>query len=122
SEIRVYLENQNHIEMDPSPPYTQSLNGAGERSGGVIKDKARAIRISSKLPGELWPEIPRAAVYLHNRTPTGSILTTGKPHMIYSGLFGKGSTKETSSRSQGMDWTFGWLRLNECVQALESCS
>jgi hypothetical protein len=69
SEIRVYLENQNHIEIDPSPPYTQDLNGAGERSGGVIKDKARAMRMSSKLPAELWPEITRAAVYLHNRTP-----------------------------------------------------
>jgi hypothetical protein len=27
------------------------------------------MRPSSKLPAELWPEITRAAMYLHNRTP-----------------------------------------------------
>ncbi|KAF7573996.1 hypothetical protein PtrM4_056190 [Pyrenophora tritici-repentis] len=36
---------------------------------GVIKEKARAIRLDANLPWELWPEITRAAVYLYNRTP-----------------------------------------------------
>ena len=57
------------IKVDPSPPYTQALNGAAERSGGVVKDKIRAMRASSRLPGFLWKEIGRSAVYLLNRTP-----------------------------------------------------
>ncbi|EAQ91982.1 hypothetical protein CHGG_00217 [Chaetomium globosum CBS 148.51] len=58
------------IRFEPSAPYTQAQNGGAERSGGVIKEKARAIRESAKFPEFLWPEIVKAAVYLHNRTPT----------------------------------------------------
>lgn len=36
---------------------------------GVIKEKARAMRLDSNLPWQMWPEITRAAVYLYNRTP-----------------------------------------------------
>lgn len=57
------------IRIEPSAPDTQSQNGGAERSGGVIKEKARAIRLDANLPWELWPEITRAAVYLYNRTP-----------------------------------------------------
>ncbi|KAF9733719.1 polyprotein [Paraphaeosphaeria minitans] len=57
------------IRLEPSAPDTQSQNGGAERSGGVIKEKARAIRLDANLPWELWPEITRAAVYLYNRTP-----------------------------------------------------
>jgi hypothetical protein len=57
------------IRIEPSAPDTQAQNGGAERSGGVIKEKARAIRIDANLPWELWPEITRAAVYLYNRTP-----------------------------------------------------
>jgi len=57
------------IRIEPSAPDTQAQNGGAERSGGVIKEKARAIRLDANLPWELWPEITRAAVYLYNRTP-----------------------------------------------------
>jgi hypothetical protein len=60
------------IQLEPSAPDTQAQNGGAERSGGVIKDKARTIRLDANLPWELWPEIVRAAVYLHNRTPNYS--------------------------------------------------
>jgi len=60
------------IKVEPSAPDTQSQNGGGERSGGVIKEKARTIRLDANLPWELWPEITRAAVYLYNRTPNYS--------------------------------------------------
>jgi hypothetical protein len=55
--------------LEPSAPDTQAQNGGAERSGGVVKDKSRTIRIDANLPWELWPEIVRATVYLHNRTP-----------------------------------------------------
>jgi transposase InsO family protein len=57
------------LRFEPSAPNTQSQNGGAERSGGIIKEKARAMRDSSKLPAFLWPEIVRTAVYLYNRTP-----------------------------------------------------
>lgn len=57
------------IKLEPSAPDTQAQNGGAERSGGVIKEKARAMRLDANLPWELWPEITRAAVYLYNRTP-----------------------------------------------------
>jgi len=57
------------IKFEPSAPRTQAQNGAAERSGGVIMEKARAMRISANLPHNLWKEIINAAVYLYNRTP-----------------------------------------------------
>lgn len=58
------------IRLEPSAPYAQAQNGGAERSGGVIKDKERAMRTGAKLPHQLWPEIGRTAVYLYNRTPS----------------------------------------------------
>lgn len=63
-----YLQEK-FIKIEPSPPHTQALNGAAERSGGAIKQKIIAMRESSKLPISLWREISSAAVYLMNRTP-----------------------------------------------------
>jgi hypothetical protein len=60
------------IKIEPSAPDTQAQNGGAERSGGVIKEKARAMRLDANLPWEMWPEITRAAVYLYNRTPNYS--------------------------------------------------
>ncbi|KAI1676002.1 rve multi-domain protein [Pyrenophora tritici-repentis] len=57
------------IIVEPSAPDTQAQNGGAERSGGVNKEKARAMRLDANLPWELWPEVTRAAVYLYNRTP-----------------------------------------------------
>src|SRR5271167_975183 len=63
-----YIESL-HIRIEPSPLYTQGLNGSAERSGGVVKQKIRCMQASSKLPAALWKEISKAAVYLLNRTP-----------------------------------------------------
>ena len=65
-EVHDFL-NARHIILEPSAPYTQDQNGGAERSGGVIKEKSRAMR--GKLPAIMWREYTRAAVYLFNRTP-----------------------------------------------------
>ncbi|EED19147.1 hypothetical protein TSTA_024690 [Talaromyces stipitatus ATCC 10500] len=67
--VKDWLHSQEHVDIKPSPPDTQALDGAAERSGGVVKDKARAMRDAVKLPADLSPEIYRIAVYLLNRTP-----------------------------------------------------
>jgi transposase InsO family protein len=60
------------INFEPSAPNTQAQNGIAERSGGVIVEKARAMRISANLPHDLWNEIVNCAVYLRDRTPRES--------------------------------------------------
>ena len=67
-EVERWLATQG-IVVEPSAPYTQAQNGGAERSGGVNKEKARAMRLDANLSWELWPEVTRAAVYLYNRTP-----------------------------------------------------
>jgi hypothetical protein len=57
------------IDCEVSAPRTQQQNGLGERSGGVIMTRARAMRIGANLPHNLWKETVNAAAYLHNRTP-----------------------------------------------------
>ena len=47
--VKRYIESL-HIRIEPSPPYTQALNGGAERLGGVVKQKIRSMRASSKLP------------------------------------------------------------------------
>ena len=66
--VKRYIESL-HIKVEPSPPYTQALNGGAECSGSVVKQKIRSMRASLKLPAALWREISKAAVYLLNRTP-----------------------------------------------------
>jgi len=60
------------ITFEPSAPNTQAQNGTAERSGGVIIEKARAMRIAANLPHDLWNEIVNCAVYLRDRTPRES--------------------------------------------------
>ena len=60
------------ISFEPSAPNTQAQNGIAEHSGGVIVEKARAMRLSANLPHDLWNEIVNCAVYLRDRTPRES--------------------------------------------------
>ncbi|KAL6152339.1 hypothetical protein ACJQWK_04811 [Exserohilum turcicum] len=95
------------IAVEPSAPDTQAQNGGAERSGGVNKEKARAMRLDANLLWELWPEVTRAAVYLYNRTPnyvnqwktpyevffthvsqTNGIITPKKPRLAHLKAYG----------------------------------
>ena len=69
SQLKHWITVRHGIKLEPSAPNTQSQNGGAERSGGVVKVKARAMRQGAKLPDYLWPEIVRTAIYLYNRTP-----------------------------------------------------
>lgn len=67
-EVRKELKLRS-IEPKKSAPNTQAQNGGAERSGGVILEKARTMRIAANLPHNLWKDIVEAACYLRNRTP-----------------------------------------------------
>ncbi|KAE8551358.1 hypothetical protein EYB25_005243 [Talaromyces marneffei] len=51
-EVKDWIEQQ-HITIETSVAYTQSQNGAAERSGGVVKTKGRAMRHGAKFPRDL---------------------------------------------------------------------
>jgi hypothetical protein len=57
------------ITFDPSALYTPEQNSSAEHSGGVIIQRAQAMRVHARLPEDLWPEIVPAAAYILNRTP-----------------------------------------------------
>jgi hypothetical protein len=68
SQVVEFLASKS-IRIEPLAPNTQDQNGGVERSGGVLKDKERAIRVGARLPYALWPKIGKTAVYLYNRIP-----------------------------------------------------
>ena len=57
------------IKPERTAPDTPAQNGGSERSGRVLITKARTMRIEANLPGDIWPEIVKAAGYISNRTP-----------------------------------------------------
>ena len=59
---------ESSITWNTSAVYTPAQDPA-ERAGGMIVTTARSMRVASKLPQDMWPEIVKAAIYLLNRTP-----------------------------------------------------
>jgi hypothetical protein len=55
------------IRYEPSAPNTQSQNGLAERSGGVIGEMTRTMRIHANLPEEHWPKNIEAACYIDSQ-------------------------------------------------------
>ena len=58
---------------EPAPAGTKEPNGLIERAGGVLTQRARAMRIHANLPKDLSHEMYRTAAYILNRTPTESL-------------------------------------------------
>lgn len=53
-----------------SQPYCPKQNGFIEREVRSIKEMARSMLVSSKLPSRLWPFACEFACYIYNRIPT----------------------------------------------------
>ncbi|THC87359.1 hypothetical protein EYZ11_013195 [Aspergillus tanneri] len=64
------LTSQNGIIHQTSVRGQPEQNSRGERSGGMILQKARPLLINARIPLDLWPEAINAAVYILNRSPT----------------------------------------------------
>lgn len=58
---------------EPAPAGTKEPNGLIERAGGVLTQRARAMRLHAKLPKDLSHEMYRTAAYILNRTPTEAL-------------------------------------------------
>lgn len=93
--IRAWLQEK-AIKVDESAPRTQQQNGSGERSGGVVKEKARLLALDGNLPQDLWPEMVRTAVYLLNRTPKQRLNWKTPYESFFSGI----PTAETMDQLQ----------------------
>lgn len=61
---------QRGLTFEWSARDTPEQNGAAERSGGLLTEKARCLFTASKLPEDLFPEYYLAANYIMNRTPS----------------------------------------------------
>jgi hypothetical protein len=73
------------IRVERSAPDTQAQNGAAERAGALIIEKARCMRVQANLPADMWPEVVQTAAYLNNRTPKRR-LGWKTPHEALTGL------------------------------------
>lgn len=72
------------ISMEFTIPYTPEQNGVAERMNRTILDKARAMRLGSNLPKNMWNEIVQTAVYLINRSPTSAVEDKTPAEMWYN--------------------------------------
>ena len=57
-------------------PYIHYQNGKVEIANQKIQNKARKILESSGLPERFWPEVTKAAFYLHDRSPKANEIRT----------------------------------------------
>ena len=71
--LQTWVEN-NGIRFEWSSRHTPEQNGSAERSGAMLTEKARCIRIHAKLPAELSPECYLASGYLLNHTPSAGAI------------------------------------------------
>lgn len=63
------LLEEEGIEMIQSPPHTHDIHGTAERAGGVLTNRATALKLESNLPDNVYVECYFTAGYLLNRTP-----------------------------------------------------
>jgi hypothetical protein len=61
------------IIIERTPPYTQEPRAGAEGAHRVVNDGARALRISGRLPENLWPETVRAEAHILLRLPTKAL-------------------------------------------------
>jgi hypothetical protein len=69
--LKAYLEKEG-IQIRVSPPHTQQLNGAAERSIRTFKDAARTLLQHAHAPNWLWHQAVSHAVWVWNRTRVSS--------------------------------------------------
>jgi len=72
NKTKAWLNNRG-ITFERCAPDTHDQNGTAEHMGWIIMAKARAMRLSGKIPHALWREIVSTAAYLYNRTPRYSL-------------------------------------------------
>ena len=63
----------NSISFEPSPPYTQSMNGVAERIIQTLNTRARSMMIDANIPITFWAEMINTASYLQKRSPTTAL-------------------------------------------------
>lgn len=51
-DVKDHLENNKLMRVESSASYTRVQNGAAERSGGVLKDEIRTIKIGANFSNE----------------------------------------------------------------------
>ena len=73
NELKSYLKSEG-IKQELTIPKTPEQNGLAKRLNRTLMESVRTMLIQAELPQRLWVEELTAAVYLHNRSPTKSLL------------------------------------------------
>jgi len=79
------LLGEKGITFEPSPPYTQHKNGMAEWMIRTLNEKVRSMILDANVAIIFWPEAIRTACYLHQRSPTSSLIDNQSP---YEALYG----------------------------------
>ena len=73
----------NGILSEWTPPYTPQLNGIAERRNRTLLDMVRSMMCFTNLPISFWGHALETAVYILNKVPSKSVVST--PYEIWSG-------------------------------------
>ena len=84
------------IELHPTPPRTQQLNGISERGVRTVKEKMHTMMLVSSMHPRFWSYAAGHSVYIWNRTTTDTVtgvtpfeaMLGRKPSMRHWSVFG----------------------------------
>jgi len=71
------------ISHETTAPYSPEQNGVSERATRTLIGRAKAMILENELHDNLWAEAIHTAVYLKNRCPTTSKIST--PYQLWTG-------------------------------------
>ena len=79
---------ENGISFEPSPPYTQNMNGVAERMIQTLNTRARSMMIDANIPIAFWAEMINTASYLQKRSPTVALEGRTPYEVLYQAIQG----------------------------------
>jgi len=71
------------ISHEATAPYSPEQNGVSERANRTLIGRAKAMILENQFHDNLWAEAIHTAVYLKNRCPTTSKIST--PYQLWTG-------------------------------------
>ena len=87
--------------FEPSPPYTQAMNGASERMIQTLNTRARSMMIDANIPISIWAEMINTASYLQQRSATIALQNRTLYELLHRAI----ASTSRSSSDPGRDFS-----------------
>ena len=81
ADVRRYLLEEAHIQLETTAPYSPHQNGIAERSNRTVCELTVASMLTAKVPFYLWEYAVRSVVYVMNRMPTEALNMRSTPYL-----------------------------------------